>query len=100
MEKKIIENIEKTYRVLQEIESKIDLNNLTKENKFTIGTYLLTSADLFKKMVYYIELLDDKEILPEKIKLLYSNYIELQKPTEDIENEELKKIKEAILNKN
>lgn len=100
METKIIEKIKETYKELKDIESKIDLKNLNKDNRISSGTYLLTSADLFKKIVTYIELVEDKDKLSEEIKQLYYNYMELQKPVSDIDNEELKKLKEAILNKN
>lgn len=99
METKIIEKIKDTYSQVKEIESKIDLRNLKEEDKLHIGTLILTSSDLIKKMVNYIDLLDNVEVLPKDIQTAYKYYNNLKNNDSKIDNEDLEKLRDAILNK-
>ncbi len=100
METKIIEKIKETYSQVKDVESKIDLRNLKKENRLHDGSLLLTSLDLIKKMVYYVELLEDVKVLPEEIQTAYRYYTALKNDEPQLDNEDLQKLRDAILKKN
>jgi len=99
METKIIEKIKETYNQVKETESKIDLRNLKEEDKLHIGTLILTSSDLIKKMVSYIDLIDNVKVLPEDIQTAYKYYTNLKNNELELGNEDLEKLRNAILSK-